>query len=416
MGSTKVAEAHVDARARCRATTSTHVRRGIRAPSRTMRRRRLRVAPASASGSYRVGLLPGDGIGPEITRVAVAVLEGVAAASSGRLSIEFEEGLVGGAAIDATGEPLPAATLEMCRGKDAVLLAAIGGYKWDDLPSASRPERGLLALRAGLKCFANLRPAVVLPQLADASTLKPEVVSGVDLMVVRELTGGIYFGEPRGFGTDAAGSRTGFNTMVYSEPEVDRIARVACEMAMKRNKKLTSVDKSNVLEVSQLWRERVTHIVETEYPEVSLAHMYVDNASMQLIRDPKSLDTIVTGNIFGDILSDQASMLTGSIGMLPSASIGDGSGPGIFEPVHGSAPDIAGLDAANPLAMVLSAAMMLRYGLAEPEAAGTIEQAVQAVLDGGFRTGDIMSEGMTQVTCSEMCERLMEQIQKPATV
>lgn len=221
----------------------------------------------------------------------------------------------------------------------------------------------------------------------------------------------------QGFGTDAGGGgRTGFNTMIYSEAEVDRIARVACELAMKRNKTLTSVDKSNVLEVSQLWRERVTHIVESEYPDISLSHMYVDNASMQLIRDPKSLDTIVTGNIFGDILSDQAAMLTGSIGMLPSASIGDGSGPGIFEPVHGSAPDIAGTDAANPLAMVLSAAMMLRYGLAEPEAAQAIEAAVRSVLDEGLRTGDIMAEGMTQVSCSQMCESLMEKIKKPATV
>lgn len=353
--------------------------------------------------TYRITLLPGDGIGPEIIAVSVDLLKKVGQQLD--LSFEFQEALLGGAAIDATGSPLPADTLELCKNSDAVLLAAIGGYKWDTLPNDQRPERGLLGLRAGLELFANLRPASILPQLVDSSSLKREVVDGVDIMVVRELTGGIYFGQPRGIFTSETGERRGVNTMVYTESEVERIGRVAFEAARKRRKKLCSVDKSNVLEVSQLWRDSMTKLA-ADYPDVELTHMYVDNAAMQLLRNPKQFDTIVTGNLFGDILSDAAAMLTGSIGMLPSASLGS-SGPGLFEPVHGSAPDIAGQDKANPLAQVLSAAMMLRYGLNEPEAGDRLERAVLTVLDQGYRTGDIMSDGMTLVGCKAMGEALL---------
>ncbi|HEY9621960.1 MAG TPA: 3-isopropylmalate dehydrogenase [Crinalium sp.] len=353
---------------------------------------------------YRITLLPGDGIGPEILAVAVAVLKTVGQTHD--LQFEFQEALIGGAAIDAKGDPLPAETLDTCRNSDAVLLAAIGGYKWDALPNNMRPERGLLGLRAGLGLFANLRPAQILPQLIDASTLKREVVEGVDIMVVRELTGGIYFGQPKGIFATETGEKRGVNTMMYAESEIERIGRVAFEAARKRRKKLCSVDKANVLDVSQLWRDRITELAK-EYPDVELSHMYVDNAAMQLVRNPRQFDTIVTGNLFGDILSDEASMLTGSIGMLPSASLG-ASGPGVFEPVHGSAPDIAGQDKANPLAQVLSAAMMLRYGLNEPEAADRIEQAVLKVLDEGYRTGDIMSPGMTAVGCQAMGDALLK--------
>jgi 3-isopropylmalate dehydrogenase len=353
---------------------------------------------------YRITLLPGDGIGPEIMAVAVDVLKRVG--QQLEIQFEFHEALMGGAAIDATGSPLPAETLETCRNSDAVLLAAIGGTKWDSLPNDQRPERGLLGLRAGLGLFANLRPAQILPQLVDASTLKREVVEGVDIMVVRELTGGIYFGQPRGIFATETGEKRGVNTMVYSESEIDRIGRVAFETARKRSKRLCSVDKSNVLEVSQLWRDRITQLAQ-EYPDVELSHLYVDNAAMQLLRYPKQFDTIVTGNLFGDILSDAAAMLTGSIGMLPSASLG-ASGPGVFEPVHGSAPDIAGQDKANPIAQVLSAAMMLRYGLNEPEAANRIEQAVLKVLDQGDRTGDIMSAGMNLLGCRAMGEAIVK--------
>lgn len=357
--------------------------------------------------NYRITLLPGDGIGPEIMAVAIAVLKTVGEQLD--LRFDFQEALIGGAAIDATGEPLPAATLETCRSSDAVLLAAIGGYKWDTLPNAQRPERGLLGLRAGLGLFANLRPAQIFPQLVDASSLKREVVEGVDIMVVRELTGGIYFGQPRGVFETETGEKRGVNTMVYSESEIDRIGRVAFEAARKRRGKLCSVDKSNVLEVSQLWRDRITQL-STEYPDVELSHMYVDNAAMQLLRYPKQFDTIVTGNLFGDILSDAAAMLTGSIGMLPSASLG-AAGPGLFEPVHGSAPDIAGQDKANPIAQVLSAAMMLRYGLNEALAADRIEQAVRTVLDQGGRTGDIMSPGMTPLGCRAMGEAIVKALE-----
>jgi 3-isopropylmalate dehydrogenase len=353
---------------------------------------------------YQITLLPGDGIGPEIMAVAADVLKVIA--QKFNLQLEFKTALIGGAAIDATGEPLPKETLETCRQSDAVLLAAIGGYKWDNLPRHQRPETGLLGLRSGLGLFANLRPAKILPQLIDASSLKPEVVEGVDIMVVRELTGGIYFGQPKGIFTSETGEKRGVNTMVYSESEIDRIGKVAFETAQKRGKKLCSVDKANVLEVSQLWRDRITQLAP-EYPDIELSHLYVDNAAMQLVRWPKQFDTIVTGNLFGDILSDAAAMLTGSIGMLPSASLG-ASGPGVFEPVHGSAPDIAGQDKANPLAQVLSVAMMLRYALDQPAAADMIEQAVLQVLDRGDRTGDIMSPGRRLLGCRAMGDALIE--------
>jgi len=356
---------------------------------------------------YRITLLPGDGIGPEIMAVTVQVLKRIGEQFD--LQFEFQEALMGGVAIDATGEPLPAATLEACRASDAVLLAAIGGPQWDNLPTQQRPERGLLGLRAGLGLFANLRPAKILPQLIDASTLKREVIDGVDLMVVRELTGGIYFGKPKGIFTTESGEKRGVNTMAYTESEIDRIGRVAFETARKRSHRLCSVDKANVLEVSQLWRTHMTELAK-EYPDVELSHLYVDNAAMQLVRSPKQFDTIVTSNLFGDILSDAAAMLTGSIGMLPSASLGS-TGPGVFEPVHGSAPDIAGQNKANPLAQVLSAAMMLRYGLHQPQAADRIEQAVLQVLDAGNRTGDILSPGMTLLGCREMGEALLNTLQ-----
>ncbi|MEA5510129.1 3-isopropylmalate dehydrogenase [Crocosphaera sp. UHCC 0190] len=353
---------------------------------------------------YCITLLPGDGIGPEILAVTVNVLKAIA--SQLDIEFKFQEALIGGAAIDATGNPLPDETLALCRNSDAVLLAAIGGYKWDNLPRHQRPETGLLAIRAGLNLFANLRPATILPQLISASSLKPEVVEGVDIMVVRELTGGIYFGQPKGIFETETGEKRGVNTMAYTESEIDRIAKVAFETAQKRSKRLCSVDKANVLDVSQLWRDRVTLMGEN-YPDVELSHLYVDNAAMQLVRAPKQFDTIVTGNLFGDILSDAAAMLTGSIGMLPSASLGLEK-PGLFEPVHGSAPDIAGQDKANPLAQVLSGAMMLRYGLNEPQAADKIEKAVLEVLAQGYRTGDIMSPGMKSVGCRAMGDILLK--------
>lgn len=354
--------------------------------------------------SYRITLLPGDGIGPEILAVAVDVMNVIG--KQFQLTFDFQEAPIGGSAIDATGSPLPDSTLEICRQSDAVLLAAIGGEKWDRLPANQRPERGLLGLRAGLNLFANLRPAKILPQLIDASTLKRDVVEGVDIMVVRELTGGIYFGQPKGIFETEAGDRRGVNTMAYTAAEVDRIGRVAFETAQKRQGRLCSVDKANVLEVSQLWRDRITQL-SADYPDIELSHLYVDNAAMQLVRWPKQFDTIVTGNLFGDILSDAAAMLTGSIGMLPSASLG-AEGPGVFEPVHGSAPDIAGQDKANPLAQVLSAAMMLRYGLDEATAADRIEQAVLQVLETGNRTADLMSSGMNLLGCKAMGDKLIE--------
>jgi len=351
---------------------------------------------------HRVVLLPGDGIGPEITAVARMLLEAVAARHG--FAIQFDEQLIGGAAHVATGAPLPEPSLEACRGADAVLLAAIGSPRFDALPREQRPESGLLALRSGLGLFANLRPVKIVPALSDASSLKKEVIEGVDLLVVRELTGGIYFGQPKGRVT-ADGEERGFNTMTYSASEVDRIARVAFELAKERRGQLCSVDKANVLDVSQLWRDRV-EAMAAAHPEVSVSHLYVDNAAMQLVRNPRQFDVLLTGNLFGDILSDEAAMLTGSIGMLPSASLGS-DGPGLFEPVHGSAPDIAGQDKANPMAMVLSAAMMLRIGLKETEAADALETAVDRVLAAGYRTGDLMAEGCTSLGCRAMGEQLL---------
>jgi 3-isopropylmalate dehydrogenase len=319
---------------------------------------------------------------------------------SGDLAVELEHADVGGAGLDANGSPLPEQTLALARDADAVLLGAVGGPKWDSVERHLRPEQGLLNLRAALGVFANLRPALTYPQLAAASTLEAHLVSGLDLMIVRELTGGIYFGQPRGIRTLDDGQRQGFNTMVYSESEIERICRVAFDLAMKRGRRLCSVDKSNVLEVSMLWRE-VAESVGGDYPEVALSHMYVDNAAMQLVREPRQFDVLVTGNMFGDILSDLASMLTGSIGMLPSASM-DADGKGLYEPVHGSAPDIAGQELANPLATILSVAMMLRYTLAAPELAERIETAVARVLDQGLRTRDIQSPGTRVIGTSDM--------------
>ncbi len=349
--------------------------------------------------SKKVLLLPGDGIGPEIAAEARKVLDVVNDQFS--LGLEMDEALVGGAAIDAEGDALPATTWEKVQAADAILLGAVGGPKWDTLPPAERPEKGgLLKIRAQLDLFGNLRPAILYPQLAHASTLKEDVVSGLDILIVRELTGGIYFGEPRGIKTKENGVREGYNTYVYDEDQIRRIGRVAFEAAMKRGKRLCSVDKANVLEVTMLWRE-VMEDLSKEYPEVELSHMYVDNAAMQLVRAPKQFDVIVTGNMFGDILSDAAAMLTGSIGMLPSASL-DVDGKGMYEPCHGSAPDIAGQGIANPLAMIISAAMMLRHSLGMEEPAAKIEAAVDAVLDQGLRTGDIWSEGMQKVSTVEM--------------
>ncbi|EKX41739.1 hypothetical protein GUITHDRAFT_158188 [Guillardia theta CCMP2712] len=352
--------------------------------------------------SYFVTTLPGDGIGPEIMSATVKVCQAVAAKQG--FKIEFKEALIGGAALDACNDPFPDETLKQMKSSDSVLLAAIGGPKWDANPRDKRPETGLLKMRKSLGLFANLRPATVLPQLADASTLKPEVVSGVDIMVVRELTGDVYFGEPKGI-TTKDGERFGYNNMCYKESEVKRIAKVAFDIARKRGKRVCSVDKANVLDVSQLWRDVV---IEThkDYPDVELSHMYVDNAAMQLIRNPKQFDVMVTGNIFGDILSDEASMLVGSLGMLPSASVGDPSGPGVFEPIHGSAPDIAGTDKANPLATILSAAMMFRYDLDRPEAAQAIEDAVNKVLDDGVRTGDLGGKVGCKQMGEEVCKRI----------
>ena len=342
----------------------------------------------------KIAVLPGDGIGPEIVAQAVKVLLAMP-----ELKLEMEEAPIGGAGFDAAGDPLPAATLKLAREADAVLLGAVGGPQYDKLDRPLRPERGLLRIRKELNLFANLRPAILYPELADSSSLKPEVVSGLDIMIVRELTGDVYFGQPRGIEV-RNGERVGFNTMLYSESEVRRVAHVAFQIAMKRGKKLCSVEKANVLECSELWKEVVIE-VSKEYPEVELSHMYVDNAAMQLVKWPKQFDVIVTGNIFGDILSDAASMLSGSIGMLPSASL-DEHNKGMYEPIHGSAPDIAGKNIANPLATILSAAMMLRYTFNDEANAQRIEKAVRMVLADGFRTADIYTAGTKKVSCSEM--------------
>jgi 3-isopropylmalate dehydrogenase len=343
-------------------------------------------------------ILPGDGIGPEVVEEALRVLQAVDRRFG--LGIELERALLGGAAIDEYGVPLPDITMERARAADALLLGAVGGPKWDGLERSIRPEKGLLEIRSRLGLFGNLRPAILYPQLAAASTLRPEVVAGLDLLIVRELTGGIYFGEPRGIRRLGNGERQGFNTDVYSESEIRRIGRLAFDLARKRDRRLCSVDKANVLEVTVLWREVMTELAQ-EYPDVELSHMYVDNAAMQLVRAPKQFDVVVTGNLFGDILSDAAAMLTGSIGMLPSASL-DENGKGMYEPVHGSAPDIAGQGKANPLATILSASMMLRYSCAAPAAADAIGAAVGTALDAGLRTPDIRTEGCRVVSTREM--------------
>ncbi|MFI4923272.1 MAG: 3-isopropylmalate dehydrogenase [Burkholderiales bacterium] len=351
----------------------------------------------------KIAVLPGDGIGPEIMAQAAKVLQRLARDG---LKFELEYAPIGGAGFDACGDPLPEATLRLARQADAVLLGAVGGYQYDKLPRQQRPERGLLRIRKELGVFANLRPALVYAELAHATTLKPEVVAGLDIMILRELTGDIYFGEPRGRRTNAKGEREGFDTMLYSESEICRIARVGFDIARKRHRKLCSVDKANVLETSQLWREVVSEVGK-EYPDIALSHMYVDNAAMQLVRNPKQFDVILTGNLFGDILSDQASMLTGSIGMLPSASLDERS-KGLFEPIHGSAPDIAGKNIANPLATILSAAMMLRYTCNLEETAQRIEQAVKKVLAKGLRTADIFQEGTRKVGTEEMGDAVVD--------
>ena len=338
---------------------------------------------------YKIAIIKGDGIGPEIIDEAIKVLDAVSINSD--CEFVYTEYLMGGNAYEITGDPLPEETIDGCRSSDAVLFGAIGGNQWDSLPRDKRPESGLLRLRAALDLYANFRPVKVYEELIDASTLKREVVEGVDLLVMRELTGGLYFGEPREKGEDKA-----FNTMVYSKSEIVRIAKMAFEAAMKRGQKVCSVDKANVLEVSQLWRETVEEVAK-DYPEVSLSHMYVDNCAMQLVRDPKQFDVILTGNIFGDILSDEASMISGSIGLLPSASVG--GDVGLFEPIHGSAPDIAGQGIANPIATIASASMMLRFALGENEAADKIDVAIDRVLKEGYRTKDISSFGGQEI-CS----------------
>lgn len=353
--------------------------------------------------NYKIAVLPGDGIGQEVVREAVKVLLAIARVSGFQLQLEY--GLVGGEALEKYDEPLPTATLELCKSSDAVLLGAIGHPKWDNLPSHKRPERGLLGLREGLGLFANLRPAKVYACLADASSLKRELVENADLLIVRELTGDVYFGQPRGI--DETNGGCGYNTMVYYRHEVERIAKVAFEAARKRKKKVMSVDKANVLEVSQFWRKVVLEVAQ-DYPDVELQHIYVDNCAMQLIRRPKQFDVILTGNIFGDILSDEAAMLTGSLGMLPSASLGDKYA--MYEPVHGSAPDIAGQNKANPIATIASAAMMLRYTLGRQSEADAAEQAITRTLESGYRTQDIASEGATIVTTQKMGDLIAENV------
>jgi 3-isopropylmalate dehydrogenase len=351
----------------------------------------------------KIAVLPGDGIGPEIVAEALKVLDCLR--TDFGVSVETEQALIGGAAYDAKGTPFPAETLALARESDSILLGAVGGPKWEPLDYSVRPERGLLGLRAELELFANLRPAILYPQLVAASTLKPEVVSGLDLMIVRELTGGIYFGKPRGVRVNERGEREGYNTLIYSESEIRRIAHIAFQIAQKRNKRLCSIDKANVLECTELWRQVVTE-VSKEYPDVQLSHMYVDNASMQLVRHPKQFDVMVTDNMFGDILSDCAAMLTGSIGMLPSASL-DKNGKGMYEPIHGSAPDIAGKGVANPIATVLSLAMMLRYSFNDTTSAERVEKAVVAALDAGYRTADLYSEGAIKVGTAGMGDAIV---------
>ena len=349
-----------------------------------------------------IAVLPGDGIGPEITKQAIKVLDGLG------LSSVVEYAPIGGAAYDEFNDPLPKITLDLANKADAILLGAVGDWKYDNLPREMRPERGLLRIREGLNLFANLRPAIMFPELINASSLKPEIVSELDVMIVRELTGDIYFGQPRGISINKNGEEEGINTMRYADSEIRRIAHVAFKIASKRSKKLCSVDKANVLETTELWRRVVTEIAD-DYPDVELSHMYVDNAAMQLVRDPKQFDVIVTGNIFGDILSDQASMLTGSIGMLPSASL-DENNKGMYEPSHGSAPDIAGKDRANPIATILSLAMMFKYTFNDLKRFTIIEDAVKQVLKDNFRTDDIASEGMKVLGCEAMGDAIAERL------
>jgi len=355
----------------------------------------------------KIAILPGDGIGPEIVGQAQRVIEVLRGEG---LPLTTQTAPMGGAGYDAAGDPLPAATLALAQASDAILMGAVGGPKYDTLPRAMRPEQGLLRIRKALNLFANLRPAILYPELAQASSLKPEVVSGLDILILRELTGDIYFGQPRGRRRNAAGDDEGFDTMHYSVPEVERIARVGFEAARKRSKRLTSVDKANVLDTSILWRETVTKLA-AEYPDVALSHMYVDNAAMQLVKAPKQFDVIVTGNIFGDILSDEASMLAGSIGMLPSASL-DANGKGLYEPIHGSAPDIAGQDKANPLATILSLGMMFRYSLARADIADRIEHAVRRVLAQGHRTGDIALPGERAIGTRAMGDAVLDALRQ----
>ena len=363
------------------------------------------------AANKKILMLPGDGIGPEVMDEVRRVIEWMA--GTNRVSFDLSEDLMGGCAIDAYGTPLRDETVEAAKAADAVLLGAVGGPKWDNVDFDIRPEAGLLRIRKDLGLFANLRPAIVFDALADASSLKREIVSGLDILIIRELTGGIYFGEPRGVETLPDGTKRGFNTLLYTTPEVERIARVGFEMAQKRSKKLCSIDKANVLESTKMWREEVVRIAP-DYPDVELSHMLVDNAAMQMVRDPKQFDVIVTTNMFGDILSDCASMATGSLGMLPSASLGapDASGRrnALYEPVHGTAPDIAGQGKANPLAMLLSYSMMLRYSFDMQEDADMVDQAVEAVLNKGLRTGDIMSDGMTMVSTTEMGEAVIAEL------
>ncbi|HEB79522.1 MAG TPA: 3-isopropylmalate dehydrogenase [Rhodospirillales bacterium] len=357
--------------------------------------------------------LPGDGIGPEVMnqlRRVISVL-----AKKRKISFDITEGLVGGASIDAHGTPLTEETIAQAQAADAVFLGAVGGPKWDDLPFHMKPERGLLGLRKELGLFANLRPAVVFDSMSEASSLKTEVIKGLDIMIIRELTGGIYFGAPKGIEDIPGGGRKGYNTLVYTTAEIERIARVAFDLAMKRGKRVCSVDKANVLDSMVLWREEVVRVA-ADYPEVTLSHMYVDNAAMQLVRDPKQFDVILTGNMFGDILSDEASMLTGSLGMLPSASLGEAGKKGrrnaMYEPVHGSAPDIAGKGLANPLAALLSFAMCLRYSFSMAKDAGLVEGAIKKVLDGGLRTTDIMQPGKAKVSTSVMGDAVIQELNK----
>ena len=361
----------------------------------------------SKKTELNIAIFPGDGIGPEVIQEALKILKIIE--SKLGLKINLNEAPVGGAGYEATGHPLPDGSLKVAQDADAVLLGAVGGPKWENIDFSLRPERALLGLRSKLGLYANLRPASIFPALVEASTLKREVVEGLDLLVVRELTGGIYFGEPRGVDTLEDGTRRGFNTLVYSEIEIERIARIAFDVARKRNNSVCSVDKANVLEATGFWREVVTNL-HSDYSDVSLSHMYVDNCAMQLVRNPKQFDVILTTNMFGDILSDEASMLTGSIGMLPSASLGEKYA--MYEPIHGSAPDIAGQELANPLATILSVGMMFKYSLDQEEPNIWIEQAIEAVLDKGFRTADIMSDGMNQVGTQEMGDLVAKELEK----